>query len=315
VSNPATSQPPSSEPAWRAWWRLARPFSLTASIVPTLVGTAVAVADGTFRSFGLLFAMLVASILIQIATNMFNEYYDYRRGLDTPETIGIAGTIVRGITSPTAVFSAAAGCFAAALALGIIIVLQTDPWVFAVGVLCALAGYAYTGGPWPIAYTPLGELEVFIFMGPIMVGLSYFIQAGQVTESALWASAPVACLVAAILLANNVRDMVPDARSGRSTLPIVAGKPTATVLYAVLVLGAYAATAAAIVIGRLPPTAILSFFTAASAVRLIRGLATGDGPAALNPIVRGSAGLHARFGLLHALGIAVAPLTGWLLIS
>src|SRR5438105_15853503 len=95
-----------SEPRWRVWWRLGRPFSLAASIVPTLVGTAVAVADGTFHSVALLAAMLIASMLIQIATNMFNEYYDYRRGLDTKDTIGIAGAIVRDNVSPAAVFAA-----------------------------------------------------------------------------------------------------------------------------------------------------------------------------------------------------------------
>lgn len=292
------------------WWRLARPFSLTASLVPTLVGTAVAVADGTFSSFGLFLAMLGGSILIQIATNMFNEYYDYRRGLDTPETVGIAGAIVQGLTSPTAVFAAAVGCFAAALALGLLIVVQTDPVVFLVGVVCALAGWIYTGGPRPIAYTPFGELEVFLFMGPIMVGLSYFIQAAGVSSSAIWASAPVACLVAAILLANNVRDMEPDARSGRRTLPILAGKSAAVGVYAALVGGAFVATGAAVALREIPPTALLVFFTTAHPVRLYRGLQAAHGPA-LNPVVRGSAALHARFGLLLALGIAFGPAAGW----
>lgn len=274
----------------------------------------MAAADGTFRSAPLLLAMLVASVLIQIATNMFNEYFDYRRGLDTPETVGIAGTIVQGKTSPVAVFAAAIGCLAVALALGILIVVETHPLVFLVGVICVLAGYLYTGGPLPIAYTPLGEVEVFFFMGPIMVGLSYFIQAGEVSASSLWASAPVACLVAAILLANNVRDMEPDARSGRSTLPILVGKRAAVVLYALLVAAAFASTAAAIAIYRLPPTAIMGFVAGASAFRLVQRLSAGTGPTALNSVVRGSAALHGRFGLLHALGIALGPLAGWPLV-
>ncbi len=257
---------------------------------------------------GLLGAMLVSSILIQIATNMFNEYYDYRRGLDTPETIGIAGAIVSGVTSPCAVFAAAIGCLAAALALGIMIVLQTHPLVFVVGVICALAGYVYTGGPLPIAYTPLGELEVFIFMGPVMVGLGYFIQSGQLTPPALWASLPIACLVAAILLANNVRDIAADGKAGRSTLPIVIGRTPAVMIYALLVFGAYVSTAVASGIHSLPPTALLVFATAATPLSLVRSLRAGEGPAELNPAVRGSAALHARFGLLLGLGISLAPL-------
>jgi 1,4-dihydroxy-2-naphthoate polyprenyltransferase len=296
---------------WRLWWRLARPFSLTASIVPTLVGTAVTVADASWHSFSLFLAMLIASMLIQIATNMFNEYYDYKRGLDTTETVGIAGTIVHGLTSPTAVFAAAAGCFAVALALGIWIVSLTHPLVFLVGIICALAGYLYTGGPRPIAYTPLGELEVFMFMGPIMVGLSYFIQAGTVSPSALWASGLVACMVAAILLANNVRDMEPDARSGRSTLPILVGKRSAVAIYSLLLTGAYVATATAIGILRLPPTAAITFLSVPPAIKLARALGELEGQTTLNPVVRGTAALHARSGLLLALGVALGPATGW----
>lgn len=254
--------------------------------------------------------MLVASVLIQIATNMFNEYYDYQRGLDTPTTVGIAGAIVQGSTGPAAVFAAAGACFALALALGIYITLQSDPLVFIVGVVCALAGFIYTGGPRPVAYTPLGELEVFIFMGPVMVGLAYAIQAGGITRSAAWASIPVACLVAAILLANNIRDRAEDARAGRSTLPIVAGRRPAAVVYVVLVVGAFTTTPAAIVVGELPFTAALPLSTVIFVPRLLRLLWQVDGPAALNPAVRGSAGLHARFGLLLALGIALGPLVG-----
>src|SRR5437763_15463969 len=87
VSSPAANQPERVD--WRVWWRLARPFTLTASIIPVLVGTAVAVATVGLRRPELFVAMLVASIFIQIATNMFNEYFDFRHGLDTPETVGI----------------------------------------------------------------------------------------------------------------------------------------------------------------------------------------------------------------------------------
>src|SRR6266540_945362 len=123
-----------SQPAaWRVWWRLLRPFSLTASILPVLVGTSVAFASGTFHSVALFVAMLVASVLIQIATNMFNEYYDYKHGLDTPQTVGIGGAIVRGLVPPIGVFAAAMGCLVGALALGTYIVLNTAPEVFFVG--------------------------------------------------------------------------------------------------------------------------------------------------------------------------------------
>ncbi len=300
--------PQSAEPpAWRIWWRLARPFSLTASIVPVLVGTAVAIAEGGFRSVQLFLAMLVASVLIQIATNMFNEYYDYRRGLDTPQTVGIAGAIVSGRVPPIAVFAAAISCFFVALMLGIFIVLNSSTSVLFWGMASALAGYSYTGGPLPIAYTPFGEATVGFFMGPVIVGLAAFIQTGALTPAALWASLPVGCLVAAILLANNIRDIVADTRAGRHTIPITLGRGAGIGIFALLLGGAYAGVIVAVLLRVLPVTALLPLATIPIPPRLVRLFRGTEDPRTLNAGVRGAAALHGRFGVLLALGIALAP--------
>ncbi|MBM2810886.1 MAG: 1,4-dihydroxy-2-naphthoate octaprenyltransferase [Chloroflexi bacterium] len=295
-------------PAWSVWWQLARPFSLTASALPVLVGSAVAFYGGRLTSPDLFLAMLLASLLIQAATNMFNEYYDYRQGLDTPESVGIAGSIVRGHVQPIAVFVGAIACFCGALVLGLYIVLRTEPVVLVAGVVSALAGYLYTGGPIPIAYTPLGEVTVFLFMGPVIVGLAYFIQAGSVSSSAIWASIPIGCLVAAILLANNLRDVVADAHIGRRTVVVVLGRPTALGMYILLLAGAFVSTILAVLIGALPVTALLPILTVRTPLRLVRLYRSTLEPRPLNAGVRGSAGLHARYGLLLALGIALGTL-------
>ncbi len=295
-------------PAWRVWWRLARPFSLTASTVPVLVGTSVAVYQGAFRAPDLLLAMLVASVLIQIATNMFNEYYDYRRGLDTPQTVGIAGAIVSGRVAPIAVFAAATSCFFVALMLGIYIVLNTSTSVLFWGMASALAGYLYTGGPLPIAYTPFGEPTVGFFMGPVIVGLAAFIQTGTLTAAAMWASLPIGCLVAAILLANNIRDIVADARAGRRTIPIALGRRASIAVFALLFGGAYVGAIAAVLLRELPVTALLPLVTIPIPPRLVQLFRSTDDPQALNSGVRGSAALHGQFGLVFALGISLGPL-------
>jgi len=297
--------------AWRVWWRLARPFSLTASIVPVLVGGSLAFATGDLRSPSLFVAMLVASVLIQIATNMFNEYFDFRHGLDTPETVGIAGAIVRGHVPAAQVFWAAVACLVLALGLGLAIVARTSLAVLVAGVASALAGFLYTGGPLPIAYTPLGEVEVFLFMGPMIVGLAYFIQAGTLSAGALWASIPIGCLVAAILLANNLRDVVADGKVGRHTVPVTFGRWTGLALYAALFVAAYVTNVAAVVAGQLPVTALFPIVLVGVPPKLVRLFVSTEDPRALNAAVRGSAQLHARFGLLFALGIAVGPLIGW----
>jgi 1,4-dihydroxy-2-naphthoate octaprenyltransferase len=191
------------------------------------------------------------------------------------------------------------------------IVVRTSPVVLGVGLLSAAAGFAYTGGPLPIAYTPFGELEVFIFMGPVIVGLASFIQAGVLTPSAIWASLPVGCLVAAILLANNLRDVEADAKVGRHTVAVTLGRRTGLAIYTTLLAGAYVICAAAVAFASLPFTALIVLLTAPLPVKLVRLYASTEDPRTLNAGVRGSAALHARFGLLFAGGIALGPLIGW----
>jgi 1,4-dihydroxy-2-naphthoate polyprenyltransferase len=313
MSEAALGEAESRRFQWRVWWRLARPFSLTASIVPVLVGSAVAFA--TLRSIPaphLLLEMLAASVLIQIATNMFNEYFDFKHGLDTPQTVGIAGAIVRGLVPPGTVFRVATACYIVAFLLGMHIVFTTHSLtVLLLGLASAAGGYFYTGGPKPIAYTPFGELEVFIFMGPVIVGLAYVIQAGAIAPSAIWASIPVACLVAAILIANNVRDVVADAGVGRRTLPVVFGRRAGLGVFIGLVTGAYIVTVIAVLLQLLPLTALLPVLTLTMPIQLVRLYTATEEPSRLNAGVRGSAALHARFGLLFALGIALGPLVGW----
>src|SRR5262245_13464625 len=145
MSEASVPLPQSQPTTWQVWWRLLRPFSLTASILPVLVGTAVAFASGTFHSIGLFISMLLGSVLIQIATNMFNEYYDYKHGLDTPQTVGIGGAIVRGLVPAGNVFKAATACYVIAAALGLYIVVRTSPVVLALGLASAAGGFFYTG--------------------------------------------------------------------------------------------------------------------------------------------------------------------------
>jgi 1,4-dihydroxy-2-naphthoate octaprenyltransferase len=295
--------------AFQVWWRLARPFSLTASAVPVLVGGGLALAAGRFD--GLTFALLlIASLIVQVATNIFNEYYDYRRGLDTPESVGIAGVIVSGQVRAEAVLRSALVCFVVAFALGLWLVARTGWPVLAVGLLCALSAWAYSGGPRPVAYTPLGEVQVFVFMGLIQVGLGYYVHTGTLAWPALWAALPVGCLVAAILLANNLRDQASDAARGRRTLPIVLGRASALRILVALLAGAYVTLVAGVALGQLPWPALLAWLTAPLAPGVVQPFGKTTAARALNITVRRAAVLHLRFGLLLALGLAVAAALG-----
>ena len=300
----ANPQPPFAE-----WFRLARPFSLTASAVPVLFGTALALRDGAF-AWGPFLAMLFGSVLIQAATNMFNEFYDERRGLDTATTVGIAGSIVQGRVHARAVLLGALLCYTLALFLGIYLIAVGGWPILVLGCLCALGGYLYSAGPRPIAYTPASEAAVFLFMGVLIVVIAYAVQnPGDFPPYVPLAALPIGGPVAAILLANNIRDMRSDRRGGRRTLPIVLGREVGVLIYRALLLEAYVAVGALMAFRIVPLECALVLLSVTPALRLWRDIGTNMTPERLDPVVKRTAGLHLLFGLLYTAGV----LLGWLI--
>lgn len=290
------------------WFRLSRPFSLTAAAVPVLFGTVLALTDGAF-AWGTFLAMLLGSLLIQAATNMFNEFYDEKRGLDTAGAVGIAGSIVQGRMHARTVLIGALFCYTLALFCGIYLIAVGGWPILILGSLSALGGYLYSAGPRPIAYTPASEAAVFVFMGILIVVITYAVQAGTFPPYVAFAALPFGGPVAAILLANNIRDMDSDRRGGRRTLPIVLGRSRAVTVYRILLLEAYVSLAALILLGVVPATSGLALLSLPLFARLRRGITSSTIPARLDPVVKATAGFHAAFGLLYTFGV----LLGWLL--
>ncbi|MFL6516590.1 MAG: 1,4-dihydroxy-2-naphthoate polyprenyltransferase, partial [Bacillus sp. (in: firmicutes)] len=224
-SNPVVE----SNRGFQVWWQMTRPHTLTAAFVPVLLGTALALRYGKIH-FGLFFAMLLASLLIQAATNMFNEYFDFKRGLDTAQSVGIGGTIVRDGIKPKTVLNLAFGFYGIALLLGIYICANSSWWLAVVGLICMAVGYFYTGGPFPIAYTPFGEILSGFFMGMLIILIAFFIQTGTVSSTSILVSVPSMILVGMIMLSNNIRDLDGDKENGRKTVAILLGKKGAIYL-------------------------------------------------------------------------------------
>src|SRR5690606_16093352 len=175
---------------WRVWWNITRPHTLTASFVPVLLGTVMSLELADFH-FGLFFAMLIASVMIQIATNLFNEYYDFKRGLDNEESVGIGGAIVREGIPPKMVLNLAQILIALSVLLGVYISANSSWWIALIGSICILVGYLYTGGPLPISSTPLGEVFSGVFMGTIIILISFYIQTGTITTTSVLVSVPI----------------------------------------------------------------------------------------------------------------------------
>ncbi|MFF2755425.1 1,4-dihydroxy-2-naphthoate polyprenyltransferase [Psychrobacillus sp. NPDC058041] len=220
-----------ADTGWRIWWKLTRPHTLTASFAPVFLGTMIALYYANINWL-LFFAMLFACLLIQAATNMFNEYYDYARGLDSEESVGIGGAIVRNGVKPKTVLQLALLLYGIAALLGLYICYESSWKLLIVGALSMAIGYLYTGGPYPIAYTPFGELFSGLFMGMLIVLIATYIQVGTVPNFAILLSVPSALLVAGIMLSNNTRDIVEDKEGGRKTMAILVGRKNAITILA-----------------------------------------------------------------------------------
>ncbi len=291
----------------RIWFPLIRPFTLTAAAIPVMVGAALAGWDDAFR-WDRFVALLLCAILIQAATNMLNEYFDYQRGLDTHESVGIAGTIVRGDLSAAAVKLGAIVSLFGALVFGLYLVAVVSPWLLAIGAISVLGAYIYSGGPKAVAWTPFGEAEVFVLMGLLLVGLGYYVHTETISTGVLIAALPVSCLVAAILLGNNIRDMEGDEAKGRRTLPIVWGRVGGIAILMALIFGSYLLLVIAVLAGAAPWLALLAFASLPLAPPIIRRFRATTIPTALHPAVKGIARLHMVQGSLYALGVTVAAL-------
>ncbi|WP_371825455.1 1,4-dihydroxy-2-naphthoate polyprenyltransferase [Pontibacillus sp. ALD_SL1] len=287
---------------WQVWWRLLRPHTLTAAFVPVFIGTMLAGLDGSFH-LGLFLAMLLASILIQAATNMFNEYYDYVRGLDTEQSVGIGGAIVRDGIPPKKVLALALSFFGVAMVLGVYICILTTWWIAAIGIASMLCGYLYTGGPYPIAYTPFGELVSGFFMGTVIIGISYYIQTSIVTAQVILISIPVAILIGAILLANNIRDLEGDQENGRKTLAILFGRKGAIRFLAALFGLAYVLTMIYIAIGLLPLWSLLVLISLAKPKGAVQTFSKNSTPLAMMPAMKYTAQTNTIFGFLLGLSL------------
>jgi 1,4-dihydroxy-2-naphthoate octaprenyltransferase len=287
----------------QAWWLALRPFSAPASLVPVLVGTAAA-ADLEFRPLLFLLA-LAGSVLIHAGTNLATDFFDFSHGVQPPETLG--GAIRSGGLAPAAVHGAAIACFAAGSACGLVLVALTGWPILAAGLASVAAGYFYTARPLSYGRRGLGELMVFLFMGPVMVMGAYYVQVERLTWVALSASLPVGFLVANILHANNLRDIANDRARAKVTIATLIGRPASDYLLWLLIAAAYVSLGAGIALDYLPAWSALVLLALPAAWQTLACLKARHA-LALNPLVRNASRLHLHFGLLLTLGLVIAAL-------
>ncbi|MCC7367602.1 MAG: 1,4-dihydroxy-2-naphthoate octaprenyltransferase [Chloroflexi bacterium] len=293
------------------WYRAIRPFSFTASIIPVLVGGACALVVGGFSPVAFLLC-LGGGMALQAGVNLTNDYFDHQLGADHSGSLGPSRVIQEGWLSPGAVLAGGVTFFVLGGLAGFALAGMAGWPILLLGLVGVPLAYGYTAPPLKLAYRGLGELNVFVLMGPMMVVGGFLVHRVAGWGVALTASLPVGCLVASILHANNLRDLDDDRALGKKTLATIVGPWWGKAEMLALLWGAYAALIASVWLRVLPRAALLALLSAPAALTVSKTVVRGQTPLELAPSVRQAAKLHTQFGLLLALGLVVGAGWRWL---
>jgi 1,4-dihydroxy-2-naphthoate octaprenyltransferase len=266
-----------------------------------LVGTALAGTEGTFKPLRFVCA-LIASVFIQIGTNLANDYSDARRGADTEDRLGPVRVTAGGLMPPRQVLVGTWVAFGIAVAAGAYLIAVAGWQLLLVGAASILAGVLYTGGPRPYGYEGLGELFVFLFFGIVAVAGSYFVQKEHLEWQAFALAVPVGLLASAILVVNNVRDVDTDRRAGKRTLVVRLGRTGGRRLYALMLLVAFLSLPVILAFGGLTAWILLPLLALPLAPPLLRTVGTHTDGASLNAALAGTGRLLAVYSILLSIG-------------
>jgi 1,4-dihydroxy-2-naphthoate octaprenyltransferase len=282
-------------------WLLAiRPKTLGISVAPVLAGSSLAWGETGVLLWPVALAALAAALLIQIGTNLHNDAADFERGTDTPARLGPERATAQGWFTAAEVKRAAHLCFGLAFLIGIYLA-QVGGWpIVAIGLLSLAAGYAYTGGPRPIAYSAAGELFVFLFFGLAAVLGSYYLQTQRFSLAAFLAACAVGSLAAAVLLVNNYRDLDTDERTRKLTLTHYLGRNRSKVLYGLLLLAPFLLPLA---LGEAGPWLVVLLLPGV-AILLRQFISQPPGPR-FNRILANTAKLELAYGVLLSIGVLI----------
>jgi 1,4-dihydroxy-2-naphthoate octaprenyltransferase len=205
------------------WFSAARPKTLWASIAPVIIGTAMAFSDGIVQ-WSVAIITLVSAMLIQIATNFSNDYYDFKHGVDTRERLGPVRATASGLINPRRMQLVFIMTFILAFVLGLYLISRGGWPILVIGLLSILFGILYTSGPYPLSYNGLGDIFVLIFFGPVAVGGTYYLQTLDITWPVILAGLSPGLISTALLTVNNLRDIHTDRKTGKKTLAVRFGE-------------------------------------------------------------------------------------------
>ncbi len=205
------------------WILAARPKTLVAGISPVIIAIGLAIKDGVFNWYLSLICLLIA-MLLQIVSNFANDYFDYKKGSDTPERLGPQRAVAEGWVTPKQMIVASLVVLAVACALGMVLMWLVDWRLLFVGIAVAVSAIAYSGGKYPLAYIGLGDVCVLLFYGIVPVVFTYFVQSSTFTTEAFVCGLAIGLVSTNILVSNNYRDYELDKKAGKKTTIVIFGK-------------------------------------------------------------------------------------------
>lgn len=219
----------------KIWVLASRPKTLWAAVSPVIIGTAMAYGDGKVHWISAILAA-IGAVLIQIGTNLSNDYFDFVHGADRQGRLGPLRVTQAGLVKPQAIKKATILVFSLAILAGIFLIWRAGWPILIIGVLSISFGVLYTAGPFPLGYNGLGDIFALIFFGVVAVGGTYYVQALQINVLVLLAGVSPGLFSMAILTVNNLRDIYTDKKIGKKTLAVRFGENFARMEYLISVL-------------------------------------------------------------------------------
>jgi 1,4-dihydroxy-2-naphthoate octaprenyltransferase len=281
------------------WILAARPRTLGAALIPVIAGCALAISVSAFDP--LVSALILASaVLIQIATNFFNDALDHAKGADTAGRLGPTRVTSAGLLPARRVMTGAFLTLTLAALLALPLVLRGGGIILLIGLLSLLLAYAYTGGPFPLAYLGLGEIFVILFFGLIAVAGTFYLNTLAFSVAAILAGLQIGLHSSVLLAVNNLRDLETDRAANKKTLAARFGLNFARRENAVLLIAPFILGLAWLPLGYLWAF-LLPLITLPLAWWLARACLAATPDRQVNQLLAQAAALHAAFGLLLAL--------------
>ena len=292
----------------RLWWRAVRPFAYPASVVPALLGMVLAWSGGAAIRIDLALAILLGALAAHTGANLMNDYIDFRRGVDRPGTLGGSGVLVEGLLPPRAILVASIIFFAIAFAIALPLCIRVGLPLILLVIAGFVAGAGYVLPPFSLKYRALGDMTVFFAFGMGITLGSYMVLSLEFSWVPVLSAVPIGLLVAAILHANNMRDIADDRAISVKTLAGLLGLGRSRIVYAAIVFGSYVSVIVFSLVGVINQGALAAVVTLPIAWSLVVRVWRAPLPAhdVLDYAVEQTAKLDLFFGLAMMAGIV-----GW----